>query len=188
MLVKTTELALRALTVMALECEATPTTPRTLADRLDCSQSYLSKTLGFLVKYGILESVRGSHGGVLLRRPPEDITLLDVLEACQGVLVPDFCLGTAPQEAWCAFHAAMRDVYDKTRIALQSWTIADLAARPVRCHTCTSSIPCKMVFGGSEHWSGWCASDETDERDTDPEPERDAAEHARMAEPLSPTP
>lgn len=178
MLVKTTELALRALTVMVLENDGTPATPRALAERLDCSQSYLGKTLGFLVKYGILESVRGSHGGVLLRRPPEDITLLDVVEACQGVLVPDFCLGTAPESAWCAFHAAMRDVYDKTRAALQKWTLADLAERPVRCRSCTSSIPCKMIFEGSERYDGWCEEKAAEEEEPAKHPKSTAHDAA----------
>lgn len=161
MLVKTTELALRALTVLALEGDGTPATPKQLADRLECSVSYLSKTLGMLVKAGILESMRGAYGGVLLRRPATEITLLDVFVACQGVLATDHCAGTAPRDRQCAFHVAMQDVYDQTMAALQSWTLADLKARPVRCRDTAAGVKCKMSFTGCEHHDDWCPAKQT---------------------------
>lgn len=164
MLVKTTELALRALTLLALEGDGTPTTPKQLAERLECSVSYLSKTLGVLVKAGILESLRGAYGGVVLRRCPSEITLLDVVVACQGVLVPDHCSGTTPPEAQCAFHIAMQDVYEQTMSALRGWTLADLAARPVRCRHSPPGVQCKMTFTACERHDAWCAGDEAPTR------------------------
>lgn len=158
MLVRTTELAMRALLLMALEGDGTPVTPRQLAERLDCSATYLGKTLGLLVKSGVLEALRGAHGGVVLRKPTEEITILEIVEACQGVLVADFCLGTAPTEAQCAYHLAMRDVYEKTRGALESWTLADLVARPVRCRSVRGGIACKMRFRGSARYAGWAGA------------------------------
>jgi Rrf2 family protein len=160
MLVQTTEMAIRALLVLTFEDGSAPVTPKQLAEKMGCSPSYLGKTLGTLVKAGILASVRGAHGGVLLRRRPAEVTLLEIIEACQGVILGDFCAGSAPGEAQCAYHVAMREVYDKTTEVLRRWTLADLKERPVRCRSSVSSTPCKMAFGGCEAIDGWCLNRE----------------------------
>lgn len=39
-----------------------------------------------LVKQGLVRAVRGQKGGFVLARPPQEITLIDVLEALEGPL------------------------------------------------------------------------------------------------------
>lgn len=55
-----------------------------LAEYHGLSQSYLLKHLKELVAEGVLESVPGPHGGYRLARPPEKITLLDIVTAIEG--------------------------------------------------------------------------------------------------------
>lgn len=151
MLNRTTLLAVRSLVLMGLESPDRPLTPRQLATRIDCSESYLAKTLGSLVKAGILRSVKGSHGGCLLALPPEQITLLSIVEACQGLLIDVYCqefLHTHP--GICAFHRAMSEVHLLATGALSKWTLADLLAEPVSTGAPEGCASCRMEFVGSD--------------------------------------
>jgi Rrf2 family protein len=153
MITQTSELALRALLLLALEAGDEPSSPRQLAERLDCSQSYLAKVMGMLVKARLLRSFRGAKGGVLLALPPEEISLKDVVEACEGVLVGNYCRSLdVPGVAVCAFHQAMSEVHRATVSTLARWTLADLVARPTPEEPNTT---CKMRFAGwEEHFPG----------------------------------
>jgi len=144
MLTRTSELAIQALLVLGLEGSGEPTPPRYLAERLDCSPSYLAKILGMLVKARLLRSYRGAKGGVALARPAAEITLLRVVEACQGMLTASYCRPVdVPGYPVCAFHEAMADVHQATVAALDRWTLADLLARPSSPAT-GDGVPCKM--------------------------------------------
>jgi Rrf2 family protein len=151
MLTQTSELSLRALLVLALGEFDAPVSPRELAGRLRCSPTYLAKTLGLLTRAGILHSVRGAHGGVLLARSPESIELLDVVEACQGFLVANYCrsLDAFPGQT-CAFHRAMKEIHETSVAMLRRWTLADLVADPLRRGPDGQPSGCKMDFEGGE--------------------------------------
>jgi Rrf2 family protein len=51
-------------------------------------ERFLLQILRNLVTHGILASTRGIQGGYVLERSPEDISLLDVIEAVDGPLSP----------------------------------------------------------------------------------------------------
>ena len=144
MLTNTTETALRALIFISLNGEGNPITPRFIADSLDLSSTYLAKVSSQLVKSGILESHRGARGGVRLRRSPDTITLLEVIEACQGRLVGDYCDGVADPQHSCAFHQAMLEAYSVLCGVLSRWTLADLVAKPAPTGSEVKGFPCRM--------------------------------------------
>ncbi len=123
--------------------------PRVLAERLECSVSYLSKTLALLTRAGILESVRGARGGVLLRKDASEITLQHIVEACQGVLVGNHCRWTSAPDVTCGYHAAMMDIFGATMAALGRWSLADMIVIPVQPGLEGVSA-CKMYFQGCE--------------------------------------
>ncbi len=153
MLSNTSQLATRALLLLGLEQPAEPMTPRALAARLECSASYLGKTLGLLTKAGILRSVRGARGGVVLERATSDITLLHIVEACQGLLRAPYCLGVESLDGVCGYHAAMKELHDSTMRSLSEWTLTDLMRTPARpCRD--SGHNCKMMFQGCERHCG----------------------------------
>ncbi len=127
---QTSTLATRALVYLALRGEPEAVSPARLAEVLCASPTYLSKTLRMLVRVGILHAVRGARGGVLLARAPAQISLRDIVEACQGQLFEDHCGGSGEPFEVCAYHEAMRDVFAQTVAALSRWTLADLAAKP----------------------------------------------------------
>ena len=146
MVTHTSETAIRALIHLAAAPTGRPTPPRVIAGAIDCSPTYLAKTVQLLARGGILRSRKGAHGGVWLARPPEDITLLTIVEACQGLVVGNYCQtlrGASP--AVCGFHRAMQEVYDSTVATLSRWTLADLIAQPAPA----GSTTCKMLMAPS---------------------------------------
>ena len=150
MLNRTTEMAIRALLVMGLEQSSEPVKPKVLAERLECSPSYLSKTLALLTRAGILQSLRGARGGVLLRKETTEITLQNIVEACQGVLVGTYCRQVDDSVTTCGYHSAMSEIYEATLAVLARWTLADMMAVPVYPGLEAVDL-CKMYFHGCDH-------------------------------------
>lgn len=55
-----------------------------IAETYGISQNYLEQLLLALRKGGVLRSQRGVNGGYLLARPPEEISVLEILEILEG--------------------------------------------------------------------------------------------------------
>ena len=83
--------ALRILTDMAKQDQEEYLPLSDLANRQGLSEKYLESIMVVLVKNGILESARGGSGGYRFKRPPEEISVWDVLEAAESGLVSASC-------------------------------------------------------------------------------------------------
>lgn len=55
--------------------------------------SFLAKIVSQLSIAGLLHTSRGAHGGVTLARDPKNITLLEVVEAIDGPIMLNECVG-----------------------------------------------------------------------------------------------
>ena len=62
--------------------------------------SFLAKIISQLSIAGLLHTSRGAHGGIALARNPEQITLLQVIEAIDGPIQLNACVG---REGVCSF-------------------------------------------------------------------------------------
>jgi len=62
--------------------------------------SFLAKIISQLSVAGLLHTSRGARGGVSLARDPQDISLLDVVEAIDGPIVLNECVA---DEGSCTF-------------------------------------------------------------------------------------
>lgn len=62
--------------------------------------SFLAKIISQLSIAGLLHTSRGAHGGIALARNPEQITLLQVIEAIDGPIHLNICVG---KEGVCSF-------------------------------------------------------------------------------------
>ena len=63
-----------------------------IAERLQVSGAHLSKVLQRLTRAGLVEAVRGPHGGFSLGKPAKDMTVLEIYEAIEGELEAKACL------------------------------------------------------------------------------------------------
>ena len=80
---KTVEQACCILSILA-EHHGQPVTNVELNERMNVSQSYLTKITRKLVIAGIITSAQGVKGGFILARPMTSITLGDVVKATDG--------------------------------------------------------------------------------------------------------
>ena len=96
----------------------------------EIAPSFLSKITRPLVKRGILSAVRGVGGGFRLGRPPDTISLLEVIETLQGPLNFNECLigpGACKRDSYCPVHPVWKQIKDGTERILAMWTFSDLA-------------------------------------------------------------
>jgi len=145
MITATTELAIRWLVYLAVAGDENPTSPKRGAESLRCSPSYLAKTSNLLVKAGILRSIRGIRGGVVFARPLDRVSLLEVVEACQGLLTASYCGEANHGKEICSYHSAMKELHEATTRTLARWTIKDLLENPARCPE-EGPTDCRMYF------------------------------------------
>ncbi|MCS6771238.1 MAG: Rrf2 family transcriptional regulator [Kiritimatiellae bacterium] len=133
LMTKTTELGLQSVLYMAQQPEGHRVNPQEVAERLEESPSYLAKVFRQLALAGIIRAHRGASGGFELARAPSDITLLDVVEACQGAVRGNYCAEVPPERVplMCGWHQAMWELKESCRAVLSRWTIARILERPV---------------------------------------------------------
>lgn len=75
---------IRSLVFLALKRSETPIALSYIASENGISQQYLEQIFSSLRKSEIVKSVKGSQGGYLLTREPEDIKALELLKALEG--------------------------------------------------------------------------------------------------------
>lgn len=177
MLTQTSEDAIRALIHLSLIKSKRPVTPREIAESLDASPTYMAKITRQLVKANILRSHRGAAGGVSLVRPADKITLLAIIEACQGLIVSHYCDTLQNhEEPVCAFHKAMQEAHFTMMGILTKWTLADLVGNLGP----TSEAP-RDAFSCRMSGLGCCDSENCDKRrplnGLAPKPARSGASH-----------
>jgi Rrf2 family protein len=57
-----------------------------ISDKYNLPNDYLVKIMNHLVIAGLLQSKRGLQGGYSLAKPAKEITLLDIIEAVEGII------------------------------------------------------------------------------------------------------
>ena len=82
LLTRATEYAL--LSLDALRKSETPLGAEQLANELCIPKSFLAKILQSLAKQGMLESRKGAHGGFMLAKVVEDISVNEIIFAAEG--------------------------------------------------------------------------------------------------------
>ncbi len=127
--------ASRALLSLALHGgDGNPTSVRDIAERTGLPQPYLEQILLALKGAGLVRSKRGVGGGYVLARPPSAITLSQIVSAVDGPIVAgDFGEphqnGACDHEGQCVLLTIWADVGEHLRQHLDSYTLADIAAR-----------------------------------------------------------
>lgn len=145
MLNKTAVSAIRALLFVAQQEPGTPVSPRRVAEALGESPTYLAKVVRHLVKGGILRAEKGVKGGVTLELPASHVTLLAVVEACQGTIVGDYCRAPRPESSFCSFHRAALDLHEAITSVLARWTLAELLEAPHSPGDHDGGVTCLMT-------------------------------------------
>src|SRR5918999_1012305 len=85
------EYGVRPLTQLGLQGGDTPVSLKAVAAAENLPLAYLERIAALLKKAGLLTATRGAHGGYLLARPAEEITMDAVVLALEGAIAPMDC-------------------------------------------------------------------------------------------------
>lgn len=83
---------IQAMYDLALHADGGPQPIKAVAEREGIPEAYLEQLIAGLKRAGLVESTRGAQGGYALSRPPQAITVGDVLRALEGGLNLVDCL------------------------------------------------------------------------------------------------
>lgn len=138
------EYALRALIVLGENFEKGIVRIQAIAEQRDIPKRFLEQILNDLKTGGFVESRRGVSGGYQLARPPQEITLAELIPHVEGALMSTATVtdrSARPSQNIDEVQAAIRSVMKEVRGAilnvLGSVTVADLCerARKLRSET-----------------------------------------------------
>jgi Rrf2 family protein len=85
--------AVRAVRYLAKQGSSQRAATSTVAQEMKIPPSFLAKIISQLSIAGLLHTSRGARGGVTLAREAKDISLLDVVEAIDGPILLNECVG-----------------------------------------------------------------------------------------------
>jgi len=85
--------AIRAVRYLAKQGPTQRSATSTVAQEMKIPPSFLAKIISQLSIAGLLHTSRGARGGVTLARDAKEISLLDVVEAIDGPILLNECVG-----------------------------------------------------------------------------------------------
>ena len=90
------EYGVRVMVELARRGGAEPVALAEIAEHEGLPLAYLEHLVARLRRAGLVESRRGAHGGYLLAREPDQITMAEVVEALEGRIAPIECFSSTP--------------------------------------------------------------------------------------------
>lgn len=131
MISQTAEYALRAIAHLAIYSEQAQTTQQ-IAESTHVPLPYLSKVLQALTREGLIHSQRGLHGGFLLLKSPETLSVYDVVQAVDPMQRITTCpLGLAAHgKNLCPLHRRLDDAFLQIEQSFREATLAELLREP----------------------------------------------------------
>lgn len=117
---------------------------REISAEMAIPRTFASQILGDLVHAGIAVSAFGRDGGHRLARPPEQVSVAEVIEAAEGPLASERCAlrdGPCRWHEVCPMHETMTTATASLREVLTSTTLAMLADRDAAIADGTYPVP-----------------------------------------------
>ncbi len=133
---QTVEYALRAVVYLSQNPDRSCTTEE-VAKATKVPSAYLAKILQGMVRSGVIRSQRGVGGGVKLARMPEELTILEVVNAVEPIQRIKVCpLGLSTHGTnLCPLHKRLDNALAAVESAFAGTTLAEVVNEP------TTSIP-----------------------------------------------
>ncbi len=128
---------LRMMTELAKSHGGPPLSLAEIARREHLPPAYLEQLVGPLRKAGLVAGTRGLHGGYRLRREPERVTVLEIVELMEGPVAPVECLaegyapGTCVRETECLSRPLWGRLQQAVKQVLGGTTLRDLLSDPL---------------------------------------------------------
>lgn len=112
-----------------------PRTIRQIAQSQGISEKFISRIVVALRRAGLIRTVRGVQGGLMLARPEDTISLLDVMQATEGPVALIACLArprSCRRTGRCGAESVWRDVNNALVEALRGISLAEVVQRQRR--------------------------------------------------------
>ncbi len=125
---RASDYALRGMAYLAKQPQGTLSMASEIASAENMPEYFFSKIFQNLAKSGLVNSFRGSNGGFVLARDPEDIRVLEVIEAIDGPIVANKCAldpALCERSDACPFHPYWKETQEAILSVLTKYTIAD---------------------------------------------------------------
>jgi Rrf2 family protein len=125
------EFAVRGVLVVAQRAGPGPVSLETICAERDLAPQYLAKIFATLVRADLVTAFRGKHGGYRLAREPQQISILEVIEAIEGPMVLNLCQHDPPrcEETDCPLRPVWSELQEVVREKLGSITLQDCLDR-----------------------------------------------------------
>jgi len=123
------EYAIRGIVYLAAQSEDRVCLLNDIAAAVEVPATFLAKIFQQFSKIGLVKSYRGTGGGFVLGRPSDKITLLEVVEAVEGPIIPNWCVispGECSREVVCNVHPVWKRVQSQVCDVLTGVTLKDL--------------------------------------------------------------
>ncbi|MBW6509562.1 MAG: Rrf2 family transcriptional regulator [Desulfuromonadales bacterium] len=121
--------AVRALVSLNLVSDGSPMTIKDISERENISLNYLEQLFVKLRRGGIVRSIRGPGGGYLLARAANQISVDQIVDTVEEILVPVSCMnddGSCGCDLECATQSVWQGLGNQIRNFLASMTLEDL--------------------------------------------------------------
>ena len=132
-LARLTDYGIMLLTLLARDRNGAPRSAREIASRSRLPQPTVSKLLKALAHAGLLETHRGVRGGFRLAKPPEHVSVADIIAALEGPIGITECTahpGQCGVEPLCPVRTNWRRINRAVLEALHGISLAEMA-RPI---------------------------------------------------------
>jgi Rrf2 family protein len=123
------EYAVRCVLYLASQGYGVRCNRKKIADAMDIPDQFLGKIAQQLARAGLIEIVQGSKGGLRLIISPDEISLLDVVEAVIGEIFLNDCIlrsDSCNRSNSCAAHSVWQKARNQLRATLSEATFAKL--------------------------------------------------------------
>lgn len=127
---RSAEYAIRAFVYLAQVPEGKYAMVKNIAEESEIPTHFLAKILQQLARKGFLRSSKGPTGGFSLRKPADDISLLEIVDAIDGLAEYERCpsgMTECNDEAPCGMHESWKELRSRIIGYMEGTTISDVA-------------------------------------------------------------
>lgn len=123
---------MRAMVELALRGNSRPVPLKEISECQTISEKYLEQLFRELRNSGLVRTVRGAHGGYMLRKHPESISIGDILESAGESVTTVDCLdeeSDCRRKSTCLLRGYWRELDTQIRHFLGSVTLSDICEK-----------------------------------------------------------
>ena len=126
-LTRRADYGVRAMVALARHHDGAVLSASRIAATMAIPPRFVGQVMGDLVNAGLVEAQAGRAGGYRLRRSPDEISILDIVEAIEGDARRRTCVlrsGPCSRDGFCELHLIFQDAQDALLERLSRSTLA----------------------------------------------------------------